>query len=411
MDATLTDGMAIRTLARVLVAAAKIGDNICVEPHTRSVRLRALASNKSSAVEFTLESSFFDSYLLLSPPMPPPVAGADVSPLGTPATPTATPQRPVAPSASLPQAVVVAAKLLLPIFRTPATIERLTLALPSDSPRLSIHIAGVAGVAKSFSLPAIVGDLLRPVVSRSDKACRLQCRSALLTTVLSNFHTRLEEVTLAASVGGLRLSSYLNEVGSAAPSPAPAGAPAVAGGGARRRRGSAAGAGGSGSAGGVGGATAGAALMLLRTELSAPAREFEAFVVPPGDGETVLTLPLKPFRTAVEWAEHFPDAPLGIFFDGPGVPVVMDVAAAGLGAGVLPAPTPIGADAAAPPPAVSGAQPGWELPSERIESSCGARGRLVGGISCGWLVGGPVSWRYCRRRRPAHPRCLRACGR
>lgn len=345
MDATLTDGMAIRTLARVLVAAAKIGDNICVEPHTRSVRLRALASSKSSAVEFTLESTFFDSYLLLPPPVPPPVAGADVSPLGTPITRGATPRPPVAPSATLPQAVVVAAKLLLPIFRTPATIERLTLALPTDSPRLSIHIAGVAGVAKSFSLPAIVGDLLRPVVSRSDKACRLECRSALLTTVLSNFHTRLEEVTLAASEGGLRLSSYLNEVGSAAPSPAPAGAPAAAGGGTRRRRGSAAGASAGGGGGGVGGTSAGASSMILRTELSAPAREFEAFVVPPGDGETMLTLPLKPFRTAVEWAEHFPDAPLGIFFDGPGVPVVMDVAAAGLGAGVLPAPTPDGAAA------------------------------------------------------------------
>ncbi|OSX71069.1 hypothetical protein BU14_0608s0014 [Porphyra umbilicalis] len=224
MDATLTDGMAIRTLARVLTAAAKIGDNICVEPQARSLALRALSSQKSAAVEFVLDGTFFDTYLLLPSPLTQAPGGADGSLPSTPITPV-TPRTP-----SPPPAVVVAAKLLLPIFRSPAGIERLTLALPAGSPRLSIHIAGVAGVTKTFSLPALVGTLLQPVAPRANKACRFECRPGLLTSVLSNFHARLEEVTLAASGEGLRLSSYVSEGGSSVGSPVPPDAAAAAGG-------------------------------------------------------------------------------------------------------------------------------------------------------------------------------------
>lgn len=109
MDATLTDGMAIRTLARVLTAAAKIGDNICVEPQARSLALRALSSQKSAAVEFVLDGTFFDTYLLLPSPLTQAPGGGDGSLPSTPVTPV-TPRSP-----SPPPAVVVAAKLLLPI--------------------------------------------------------------------------------------------------------------------------------------------------------------------------------------------------------------------------------------------------------------------------------------------------------
>lgn len=242
MDLTLTDESSLRTLSRAVHVASKLTDHVQFTPQTNSVHLRLLTAAHSSYALFRFNESFF-STLELSPDAP---------------------------------SCKVSSRLLFPLLRSPQNVS--TLRIHTRSNTLRLTIITTSGLTKRFLIPRIEGRIssIRPTPTP-----HLLCSSAaFLGTLLSNFHAKLEEITLIPSSDSVKLVSYVDDVSD--PSNA-----------------------------------------FLRTEITVDSSQFDQHVYN-GNSQSEFTFLCRPLRAVIEFCMAM-DAPITLRYDKPGTPLILDL--------------------------------------------------------------------------------------
>jgi hypothetical protein len=287
MDCVVHDAASVRTLARLVQCAARIGDEVTFTATRDSLRVRTLNASHSACAEFVLLRPFFAAFSTSAP------ASFAAGKGGGGATGSS-------PCARVP------ARALLPIFRAPATIERVRIALRGGSgndedrggsaavaPHLGadaliITVRARSAVRKAFRVPVLSGHAPHAVYARDGTAGCLHARPRFLIDVLANFHARLDEITFTPTLASLKIASFVDD--SAKPQS-----------------------------------------NILRTEMAIDHREFDLFRVPEQRAAVSLTFYFKPFRAVLDLCEHF-DAPLVMSFHDSGHPVLFSIELAAPGA-------------------------------------------------------------------------------
>lgn len=81
--------------------------------------------------------------------------------------------------------------------------------MAAESDRLLCNVTTKNEIVKTFHVPFEDGDVLRAVFSRDLCTCNASVRSRFLSDMLSNFHGRLEEITLACTSSQFRVMSFV----------------------------------------------------------------------------------------------------------------------------------------------------------------------------------------------------------
>lgn len=243
MDFTLTEELSMRTLSRALQTASKLTDHVQFTSHTQSVHLRLLTATHSTYAVFKFDNAFFSS-------------------LEFPAS---------APSCK------VSSRLMFPLLKSPQTVSMLRLQSADNVLRLTISTQ--SGLTKRFRIPCVDGRVssIRPTPTPHV----LRSSALFLNTLLSNFHIKLEEITLIASQESIKMVSFVDDVTD--PSNA-----------------------------------------FLRTEITVDAAQFDHHLYG-GDDHSEFTFLCRPFRTVIEFCAAV-DVPISLRYDKPGAPLCLDVA-------------------------------------------------------------------------------------
>lgn len=242
MNLTLTDESSLRTLSRAVHVASKLTDHVQFTPHTKSVHLRLLTATHSTYALFRFNESFF-STLELSPNAP---------------------------------SCKVSSRLLFPLLRSPQNVS--TLRIHTQSNTLRLTIITTSGLTKRFLLSRIDGRIssIRPTPTPHS----LCSSAAFLGTLLSNFHAKLDEITLIPSSDSVKLVSYVDDVSD--PSNA-----------------------------------------FLRTEITVDSSQFDQHVYD-GNPHMEFTFLCRPLRAVIEFCTAI-DVPVTLRYDKPGTPLNLDL--------------------------------------------------------------------------------------
>jgi Rad9 len=320
MDCVVNDVASVRTLARLVQCAARIGDEVTFTASRDSLRVRTLNASHSACAEFVLLRPFFAAFSSSSGAAAAAWGCGGAIPQGADAPAAAAGGIPAAEPAQQPSARVPA-RALLPIFRAPAAIERVRIALrsnggaqgggaargkdarPGDGHKqhsstggggggggdaLVITVRARSAVRKAFRVPVLAGYAPHAVYARDRDAGCLYVRPRFFIDVLANFHARLDEITFSPTPAALRIASFVDDAANPQSS-------------------------------------------ILRTEMSVDHREFDLFRVPEHRPDVSLTFYFKPFRAVLDFCEHF-DAPLSMYFHDSGQPILFSIELAAPGA-------------------------------------------------------------------------------
>lgn len=243
MNLTLTDESSLRILSRAVQVASKLTDHVQFTPHAQSIHLRLLTAAHSTYALFRFSESFF-STLELSPNAP---------------------------------SYKVSSRLLFPLLRSPQNVS--TLRIHTQGNILRLTIVTTSGLTKRFRIPRIEG---RIASIRPTPTPYLLCASAVfLSTLLSNFHAKLEEITLIPSPDSVKLVSFVDDVSD--PSNA-----------------------------------------FLRTEITVDSSQFDQHAYS-GSPQSEFTFLCRPLRAVVEFCAAM-DVPITLRYDKPGTPLNLELA-------------------------------------------------------------------------------------
>lgn len=182
--------------------------------------------------------------------------------------------------ATPPPAVKVSTRALLPIFRAPHAIASVRLILSPRAERLVFVVKARSDVVKTFRVPVIDGRIGKSVFQKESCSCMLQTRPRFFLDILANFHVKLDEITFTPSQSAMRIASFTDDI-------------------------------------------ANATNLMLRTDMTLDAREFEQHIFPK-QHEVALTLFCKYFRAVLEFCDHF-ESPLCMSYEAAGHPVLFDL--------------------------------------------------------------------------------------
>ncbi len=246
MEFEVTDSGAIRTLARVFQGASKVGDDVMIGSGAGTVQMRTLNNTHSTCAMFVFRRPFFDRLTL--------------------------------PSTQLD--IKLPSRAVLPIFRTPANIQSLRVSTNDDS--LTVRTVSRSRLLKTYHVPVLEGRLGVTVFSRTSCSCSLSAPSRFWQDVLTNFSTRLDEITLTPTTNTVRVASFADVDPSAT-------------------------------------------LRMLRTEMELSAAEFESYnFAKPETEEVSLTIFCRYFRGFLEFSDHF-DAPMRMHYEAAGMPLLFEL--------------------------------------------------------------------------------------
>lgn len=177
MEFLVSNAHSIKTLARVIQAASKIGDDVMLASAQTAVQLRTLSSSHSTCAEFTFTRPFFDRLQL-------PRTQLDVK---------------------------IPTRTLLTVFRAPAVLASVRMRTSSRSHALVFTITTLKSrLRKTYRVPILDGRLGKTIFSSRGCTCMLLTRAQLFLDVLKNFHGKLDEITFTPTAAALRISSFVH---------------------------------------------------------------------------------------------------------------------------------------------------------------------------------------------------------
>lgn len=242
MDVTLTDPSALRILSRAVQAAAKLAEHVQFRPYSESLHFSLLTPTHSTYTVFRFNRPFFSAF--------------------------------TAPSS--PASYKLSSRLLVPLLRAPHTIS--SLRLESHGARLRLTILTQSSLIKRFLLPLIEGRIASVHTGRARN--ELHTSAGFLSDVLTNFHAKLDEITLMPTENTLTFVSFVDD----AANPANA---------------------------------------FLRTELTVDARQFDLHTFVTG-APCRLTFLCRPLRVVIEFCDAL-DVPLRLAYDEPASPLQVKI--------------------------------------------------------------------------------------
>lgn len=250
MDFTLTDPTTLRVLSKTVHVAAKLSDHVQFTPHAPALHFRLLTPTHSTYAVFRFNQSFFSALVL---------------------PPTSTSYK-------------ISSRLLPPLLRAPQTIASVRLCTHQNN-RLCLTVVTHTSLTKRFLLPLQDGRIssVRTTLLRNV----LHTSAAFLSDLLTNFHSKLDEITLVPAQHNLTLLSFVDD--NTNPSNA-----------------------------------------FLRTEITVDARQFDHYAFnthgsPHADQNPNLTFMCRPLRSVVEFCDTL-DVPIRISYDRPAAPLQLDIA-------------------------------------------------------------------------------------
>lgn len=177
---------------------------------------------------------------------------------------------------------------LLPPFRSSQSILSLRISTAKSCVVFSLHTRNA--LVKTFRVPVSDGRIGVTAFDKRTVSCTLSARASLFMDVLAHFHARLDEITFSPSQPSMRVASFVDDVSNPAN-------------------------------------------VILRTEMTLAAREFDTYTFAKPH-ELSLTIFCKYFRAALDFCEPF-DAPLRMWYEKSGHPVLFELAATGTSAEAL----------------------------------------------------------------------------
>ncbi|KAA8499579.1 Cell cycle checkpoint control protein RAD9B [Porphyridium purpureum] len=245
----------VRTFARVLACCSKIGSECVLHFVAGSLTVRTINAACSVCLECSFRASFFH--------------GGVVS--GDQAVFTDSMR---APSV----AVTLSTVLLGPVAKSAMSARRLDVSC-SPERDVSFLLYSKSGIVTSFIVPVEDRrEIFRVATSATECSSAVVVRPRHLFDVLSNFSSRMNEVTFSFTQERVRVRSFLDEAG-------------------------------------------GVRSTSIRTEVSLDPHEFEDFAVPSPD-EVELTVSYKAFRVALDFGEPL-DGPARLLFNRSGEPMLL----------------------------------------------------------------------------------------
>lgn len=179
---------------------------------------------------------------------------------------------------------------LLPIFRLPQQLISLSIKHPPDSDIVTFTLLTRSRLTKTFRVPILDGKV--PVAAFDKARCTglIAARAGLLGEIVAHLHSRLDEVTITPENGRLHVASHVDD-------------------------------------------TANPANVMLRTEMTVAAKEFDSYTVGEAIGSP-LTMFCKYLRAALDFCEII-DEPVKMWLERAGRPVMLEAVGRGYAADVL----------------------------------------------------------------------------
>lgn len=180
MEFNLSELSSIKTLARALHCAAKIGDDIMVTGGNNEIEMRTLNSSHSSSAKFRFPRSFFEKLVL-------PRSELDIK---------------------------VPVRSLISVCRSPASILSLRMRWSPNATSLMFICTSKTSLTKTYFVPILEGCLGLTLFNKKSCSCMLQTRARFFIDLIGNFHGKLDEITFAPSANKMRIASFVDDMAS-----------------------------------------------------------------------------------------------------------------------------------------------------------------------------------------------------